>query len=77
MKDDFNFLIYRAQNKDISVNVIVKDETIWLTQQQISEIFQVERSVITKHIRNILEDSELDEKSTCAKFAHVKQGEEQ
>lgn len=46
-------------------------ETVWATQAQIADIFSVERSVITKHIRNILKDSELDSKAVCAIFAHT------
>ena len=46
-------------------------ETIWATQAQIADLFDTERSVITKHIRNIIKDKELDEKSVCAKFAHT------
>ena len=49
----------------------IAKETIWATQAQIAEVFRVERSVITKHICNILKDKELDEKQVCAKFAHT------
>lgn len=59
-------------NKDGNVRVDVKLETemVWLTQSQIAELFEKERSVVTKHIRNILKEGELDE-SVCAKFAHT------
>lgn len=46
-------------------------ETIWATQEKISELFEVDRTVVTKHIRNILSDKELESKSVCAKFAHT------
>lgn len=46
-------------------------ETIWATQAQITDVFQVERSVVTKHIRNILRDKELNSDSVCANFAHT------
>lgn len=49
----------------------MEKETVWATQAQIAEVFQTERSVITKHIRNILNDKELDAGSVCAKFAHT------
>ncbi len=65
--------IYRGEDGNISVSAKLKDNTVWLTQQQISEIFKTERSVISKHIKNILSDHELDEASTCAKFAQVQQ----
>ena len=67
-----SFLIYKTKNSDIKVDVLLKDETLWLNQKQIAELFGAERSVITKHIRNILEDEEL-ESSTCAKIAQVRQ----
>lgn len=59
-------------NKDGNVRVDVKLETemVWLTQSQIAKLFEKERSVVTKHIRNILKEGELDE-SVCAKFAHT------
>jgi len=59
-------------NKDGNVRVDVKLETemVWLSQSQIAELFEKERSVVTKHIRNILKEGELDE-SVCAKFAHT------
>jgi hypothetical protein len=44
---------------------------VWLTQQKIAELFSIERSVITKHLRNIFEEKELDKNSVCAKFAHT------
>ena len=67
-----SFLLYKNENNQVKVDVLLKDETLWLNQKQIAELFGVERSVITKHIRNILEDEEL-ESSTCAKIAQVRQ----
>ena len=64
------FLIYKVENNDIKVDVLLKDETLWLNQKQIAELFGSERSVITKHIKNILDDEEL-ESATCAKIAQV------
>lgn len=68
-----NIAIYRGEDGNISVSAKLKDNTVWLTQQQLSEIFKTERSVISKHIKNILSDHELDEASTCANFAQVQQ----
>jgi len=70
-KDIKKIEIYQAKNGAIELSVDAKKETIWATQQQIADIFSVERSVITKHINNILKDNELDKKSVCAKFAHT------
>ncbi len=64
-------IIYQAKNGAIEFRGDMKNETIWATQNQVSELFDVERSVITKHIRNILKDKELEENSVCAKFAHT------
>jgi hypothetical protein len=46
-------------------------ETVWLTQEQMSQLFARERSVITKHVRNVFREGELDPEATCAKFAQV------
>jgi len=62
--------IFTNEVGDISVDVRLDNDTVWLTQNQIAELFQKERSVITKHIRNVLKESELDN-SVCAKFAHT------
>jgi death-on-curing family protein len=62
--------IFTNEVGNISVDVRLDNDTVWLTQNQIAELFQKERSVITKHIRNVLKESELDN-SVCAKFAHT------
>ena len=64
-------MIYQAKSGAIELSGDFSKETVWATQAQIAEIFGIERSVVTKHIRNILKDRELDEKSVCAKFAHT------
>lgn len=64
-------VIYQARNGAIELRGDISHETIWATQAQISELFNIERSVIAKHIRNIFNDRELGEKSVCAKFAHT------
>ncbi len=66
-----NLIIYQAKSGAIELRGDFTKETVWATQAQISEVFGVERSVITKHLRNILKDKELDTKSVCAKFAHT------
>jgi len=65
------FLLYKNANSEIKVDVLLKDETLWLNQKQIGELFAVDRSVITKHLKNILYEEELDS-STCAKIAQVR-----
>ncbi len=64
-------VIYQAKNGAIELRGDFTHETVWATQAQIAEIFAIERSVVTKHIRNILKDKELNENSVCAKFAHT------
>jgi len=58
--------IYKSPKGDISFNVDLATDTIWATQAQISQIFDVDRSRITHHLRNIFKDGELDEASVCA-----------
>lgn len=64
-------VIYQAKNGAIELKGDFSRETVWATQGQIAEVFQIERSVVTKHIRNILKDKELHTASVCAKFAHT------
>lgn len=62
MKDDFRFLIYRSAEEDLSVNAVVKDDTIWLTQKAMAELFGVQPPAVSKHLKNIFAEGELDEK---------------
>ncbi|WOE71127.1 virulence RhuM family protein [Hydrogenimonas thermophila] len=64
-----NFIIYTDQNENVNLKVFIKDETIWATQKQMAELFGVDRSVISKHLKNVFETEELDEKVVCANFA--------
>ena len=65
------FLIFTSQANENSIEVRVENETVWLTQKMISILFDVDRSVITKHLSNIFSIGELDENSVCAIFAHT------
>ncbi len=70
--DTFNeFLLYTTPNGKVRVEIFLHNETVWLTQEKIAELFGVDRSVITKHLRNIFNSSELQEDSVCAKIAHT------
>ena len=53
------------------MQVIIRDETLWCTQKAMSQLFGVDRTVISKHLKNIFESSELQQDSVCAKFAHT------
>lgn len=50
----FKFLIYRAADEDISVNAFIQNETIWLTQKAMADLFGVDKSSISRHLKNIL-----------------------
>ena len=69
MNDKFRFLIYKAADEDVSVNAIVKDETVWLTQRAMSDLFDVDKSTVSRHLKNIFSEGELDEKVVVALFA--------
>lgn len=64
-------LLYTTPNGNVKVEVFLQNESIWLTQQKIADLFGVDRTVITKHLRNIFLSRELDENSVCAKNAHT------
>lgn len=68
-----NIVFYQSENKNIVINVIYKDETFWLTQKAMAELFDVNTQAITKHLQNIYEDQELSEKATCSKMEQVQQ----
>lgn len=61
------FMIYSDENGDVKINVMLIDNDLWLTQDLIAELFGKDRTVITKHINNIFEEQELDEKSNVQK----------
>ncbi|SHN52019.1 virulence RhuM family protein [Desulfovibrio litoralis] len=71
MSIELDFLIYNAPNEDVKVNVIVKDETVWVTQKAMAELFGIDRSVVTKHLKNIFITEELNKETVCAFFAHT------
>ena len=65
------FMLYTTPNGKVKVEIFLRDETVWLTQARIAELFGVDRSVVTKHLKNIFESGELEEDSVCANFAHT------
>ena len=62
------FLMYRAVDEDISVNALIKDESIWLSQKGMAELFDVQTPAISKHLKNIFDDGELDEEVVISKM---------
>lgn len=66
-----DFLVFTRDAKAEGVEVRVQDHEVWLTQKAIGQLFEVDRSVVTKHLQNVYAEGEIDESSTCANFAQV------
>lgn len=66
-----DFLVFTRDAGEDGIEVRVQNGDVWLTQKAISQLFDVDRSVITKHLSNIFKEGELNENSTCANFAQV------
>ena len=64
------FLIYKSDNQDLKVDVLVQDENIWLTQEQMAQLFGKAKSTINEHIKNIFKDEELIESQVIQKFGN-------
>ncbi len=71
MNKEFEFLMYRAADEDVSVNAVIKDETIWLTQKAMAELFGVESHTINYHLKEIYKTHELLEEATTRKIRAV------
>lgn len=65
---DFNFLIYKTAEEDITVNAVIRDETIWLTQKAMSELFGVQTPAISKHLKSIFKEGELAQEVVVSKM---------
>ena len=68
---DNNIVIYQTEDGQTQIDVRLENETVWLTQAQMAELFQTDRTSIVRHINNIYKVEELDRESTCAKIAQV------
>ena len=66
-----DFLIFTKDAHEDGIEVRVQDHDVWLTQKAIAQLFDVDRSVVTKHLKNVYQSGELTEESTCANFAQV------
>ena len=66
-------VIYNAPDGSVQTEVRLDSDTLWMTQHQLEELFDTDRTSVVKHIRNILDTDELEEAVTCAKFAQVRQ----
>ena len=65
-------LIYQSDDGLTNIEVKVQDETVWLTQQQMADLFRTSRTNVVEHIKHIYDEGELDENSTCRKFRQVR-----
>ena len=66
-----NIVFYTDDEDNISIEVILQNENVWLNVESLTKLFKIDRIGITKHINNIYKDEELEENSTCAKIAQV------
>ena len=71
MEHDSEIILYQTADGQIKIDVRLEDETVWLNQNQLEDLFQTDRTSIVKHIKNIYESGELSEVATCAKIAQV------
>jgi hypothetical protein len=69
--NQLNFLLYTGNYGDVNVEVVLQDETIWLTQKAISVLYVVQRPAITKHLKNIFDSGELQEDSVSSILEHT------
>lgn len=68
-----DIVIYQSEDGETRIDVRFSDETVWLTQAQMEELFQSSHANIAEHIKNIYAEGELEEESTCRKFRQVRQ----
>lgn len=71
MENKGNIVIYQTKEGETSIDVKLENETVWLNQYQMAELFNKDRTVIGRHVNNIYKEGELDRNITCAKFAHM------
>ena len=70
--EEKKIIIYTSSDGQTQIDVRLEDETLWLTQQQIAELFQTSRTNVVEHIKHIYEEKELEENSTCRNFRQVR-----
>ena len=71
MENNSQLIIYQAENGETKLEVRLENETVWLTQKQMAELFQTTPQNITIHLGNIFEEGELSEQATCKDFLQV------
>jgi hypothetical protein len=71
LSKESKIILYQADGDKVKVDVFFAEENFWMTQKNISELFNIDRTVITKHLKNVFNEGELVEKAVCANFAHT------
>ena len=71
MKQNSEIIIYQTADNETRIQTRLQDETVWLTQEQMAELFGKGRTTITEHISNIFKEAELNEKEVCRHFRHT------
>lgn len=66
-----DIIFYKKNNGDTNIELLINGETLWVSQKTMAQIFEIDRTVITKHLKNIFNDGELEKNQVCAKFAHT------
>ena len=72
LKNSGDVIIYQSEDGATKINVNLQDETVWLSQQQLVELYHTSRTNVVEHIRNIYNEGELEENQTCRNFRHVR-----
>lgn len=73
MAKESEILFYQTVKDNIKIEVLFQDDTFWITQQKLSDLFGVQRPAITKHLRNIFSSGELSETAVCSILEHTMQ----
>jgi hypothetical protein len=68
-----SFILFKTEDEQISVDVRFEEETVWLTQDQMAQLFDKDRTTITEHIQNVFKEGELKEEVVCRNFRHTTQ----
>ena len=68
---DNQLIMFQAPDGGVSIEVLYENDNVWLSQKRMAELYDIDRSVITKHLKNIFSEGELNENSVCANFAHT------
>ncbi|MGB0428104.1 MAG: cell filamentation protein Fic, partial [Flavobacteriales bacterium] len=66
-----NFVLFETESGKVNIEVYFENDTLWLSQKTIATLFEKDRTVISKHLKNIFESGELQENVVCANFAHT------